>query len=374
MRVFNALVDVLEASPSGWAIPAAECGEQRDLGVEAKLRDLAEAYRSGFVLPSEWRLANEHLKADRILGRAFDPDPPDSEEGDAQAAGSFRQACMDHGRLRLHSHLFPHGPRTPARAPRVLVGGERLHPQLDLQDAVPTIILVDPVALTAAWAMTARSRVEQRATALTQLAPSGSIFRIHVQLLQAEHSIVISCEEQSFNLGNIAKVLPRPPKFALAGLVKATEDMQQLLASQPRDALPCRIMQRCWLLYQYKVDPDFFLGIIWIRWLPNGPALAVANHIDVSSPIRLSWRDLADRRLMSPHEQDGQQGILFDTALWAKAQMAGCRNRCIPGKILHLTACCPLFAGLPQTALWISDGEDLSCNNHHNVTLEPHRT
>ena len=51
--VFRVFVDVLEASPSQWAVPIAEREATHGVEVKAKLRELAIAYKCSFLSPSE---------------------------------------------------------------------------------------------------------------------------------------------------------------------------------------------------------------------------------------------------------------------------------------------------------------------------------
>ena len=331
VSVFNTLVDVLEASPSGWATPAADRGKQRDLEVQAKLRDLAEGYRSGFVLPLEWAIANEHLRADRILGCAYDLPRFDFDMGGhPQVEGASRLARVRQGHLLLMHHLLPGGATQPPPRPQ---GGRAVRedkPSVFVQLDPPTIILVDPLGVAASWAMKMRSQLEQRAAVLAQRTPSC---RIHIQILQAGERMMYPCKEQSFSMGDVAEVMPGLPYHALAGLVEAMEDTeevnQHLHAAQLQDSAT-GMMQRSRLVFQHQVEPDDLLGVVWIRWLPNDPALAAVNKLDADSPN--SFMESEGRMVPLLPKRDRRPGVQFDTALWAEAVMEGC-NHCIPGEL-----------------------------------------
>lgn len=349
-------MDVLEASPSGWAVPRRDHGQQRELDVQAKLRHLAEAYRYGCIRPSEWQLANEHLKADRILGHAYHFSRSNSDKGQPQAEGSHTQAHVNPGHLHLHSHLLPHGaPQPPARPQRVLMGEEmKQHAGFVSVMKMATMLLVDPLGMTAAWLVTDRSPLEQRAASFVEHVPSG---RVHVQMLQDDQKQAHVCKEQSFSLDDLVEIMPSLPYHALAGLVDMMEGMrgagQQGQTAQPGDHLPSVIQQRSRLLYQHGVEPGHLLGVVWVRWLPGGPAAAADNHLDVRSAGRVSWSDLAHRRLPALPERDRHQGLQFDTALWAEAQMKGCRSSCIPSKLLGcLLHCKKCNSSLALLVLW----------------------
>lgn len=333
VSVFNTLVDVLEASPSGWAIPAADRGKERDLGVQCKLTDFAQGYRSGFVLPLEWEIANEHLKADRILGCAYDLPPLDFDMGgNPQVEGASRLAQMRQGHVLFTNHLLPKGaPQVPPRPHTgVAVREDNASPSV-LPDP-STIILVDPLGSTASWVVKMRSQLEQRAAMLAQAIPSG---RVHVQMLQARNSMKHPRKEQSFRMADVAEAMRGLPYHALAAVVAVMEDAedanQRLHSAQLQDSAT-GLMQRSQLVFQHRVEPDDLLGVVWIRWLPNDPALAAANNLDADSPNSLSWS--VSRMVPLLPERDSRPGVHFDAGLWAEAQMKGCRSRCIPGKLL----------------------------------------
>ena len=150
--VFKALVDVMEVSPSGWALPIAEIGERHDAEVQAKLRELATAYKFGCLSRRAWQLANDHLNLDLILAFACECACRVLLNGNPRAEGFSRSLHFVPGGVALQCHLLSgHEPQPPARRQTASVGEPRSPPHTAPGTEQSDIILVNPHGQTAAW-------------------------------------------------------------------------------------------------------------------------------------------------------------------------------------------------------------------------------
>ncbi|KAK9819117.1 hypothetical protein WJX74_004373 [Apatococcus lobatus] len=327
-EVFQRLVDVLEASPSGWAVPAAALGEGHDTTVLAKLRHLAIAYRCNLLPASDWQLANEHLKLDRILACACEQYPPDPAT--PKTDKRYKPYRLIEVSEALHTHLLPHVKLQPPPQQPAVVGKGNI-PCCE-QDS---FIIVDPTGLTANWVDT-KPRLDQWFELLSaRAAKEAPAAQVHLQLLQTSDSMAATCKEQTFTLGELEKVMLSLPDPVIQSLKSIMDEMKQadqkwqqdLQASPPGAAPPCMLSQHSRLVYQDTVAPGNVVGIVWVRWLPYNPAGSPAGSSETSSGMPSpAWSKVVESRLGKLEKQEGQ----FDAALWAEAQLRGCVSRCLP--------------------------------------------
>ncbi|KAK9819096.1 hypothetical protein WJX74_000052 [Apatococcus lobatus] len=335
-EVFQRLVDVLEASPSGWAEPAAAMGEGHDATVLAKLRHLATAYRCGLLSVSDWQLANEHLKLDRILACACEHYPPDPDTATSKIQQTYKLYRLADVRLAFHSHFLPH---------------VELHVELKLppkqpaavgKDNIPlweqsSFIILKPKGLRAEWVWTDPRLVQAfKLDLLAAQSPKETpAARVHIQLLQTARSEAVTCKEKTFTFGELVKVMPSLSNPVVQSLVlimreikAANQKWQQDLQAFPSGAgPPCTIMQHNRLFYQDKVGPANLMGVVRVRWLPTNSAGRPASSSETSSgKPSSSWSKIVGSRLRKLDKQENQ----FDAALWAEAQLRGCASPCLP--------------------------------------------
>lgn len=346
-EIFDILVDVLEASPSGFALPLAADWDSHYKAIYRQLKRLATAHTQGFLMPSEWQLCNQWLYMD--IGAATTRAAGCSDQWQIDAGVDPASGAHHLKQLQFLLHHMLRGSHQPVSA-EATCDAEQTGRILWLP---PMAMLLSPPGAVRSWPEQERSAHERNMARLALLAPSA---RVSVRTLWQEGSLLPACKEVLFRLGGIADVMHNLSDAALAAIISIMEgseaaDRRWLQSWDPSRS--CRIIGAKRLAYHGDTSPCSLTDVIHIWRIPFEHAHSRMDALAPGSATGVTPREQLDESFsqMSP---PGSKSDVNDE-LWAESQLYSatfallpqcshatgeqCSSQSIANKFAHVSSC-----------------------------------